>query len=135
MSSTECGAKKVVLITGASRGIGEVTARRLAKDGYCVVLAARSAKEMIKIAEEIRQDGGEATYVVCDAAKEEDLKNAVDFAAVTYGRLDVVFSNAGWEGSCMNDFHATPSDEIVKLFNVNLMASFYLLLHKCKWHK
>ena len=91
MSSTS----KVALITGASRGIGESTARRLAKEGMRVVLASRSEQEMKQIAQDIQHEGGIAAYVICDAAKEEDLKNAVDFAVKTFGGLDFVFSNAG----------------------------------------
>ncbi len=86
---------KIAIITGASRGIGETTARLFAQAGATVVLAARNDADMADIMGEIKGSGGEALAVktgVADAAAVEALvRRTVD----AYGRLDVAFNNAG----------------------------------------
>jgi NAD(P)-dependent dehydrogenase (short-subunit alcohol dehydrogenase family) len=118
---------KVALITGASRGIGEATARILSKAGVRVVLAARSEKELSKLALEIEQAGGSAASVLCDVSKEEDVKKAVEFAESKYGRLDFIFSNAGWEGPMNTFIHEMKGEDISKMFDVNVLASIFLI--------
>lgn len=86
---------KVVIITGASSGIGEATAKLLAKKGAKLVLAARRESKLIKLVDEIKADSGEAVYFVTDVTKEEDNQNLVAFAKKTYGKIDVIFLNAG----------------------------------------
>ena len=87
--------KKVVAITGASSGIGRATALHLAQRGASVVLGARSEEGLARLAREIEANGGIATYCVTDVRKREDLLRLVSTAVTTYGRLDVLFSNAG----------------------------------------
>ena len=65
---------KVVVVTGASSGIGEAMAREYAKMGAKVVMAARREEELQRIAAEIRQSGGEVTYSACDVVSEDDCK-------------------------------------------------------------
>ena len=86
---------KVVAITGASSGIGEATARLLADRGAAVVLGARRADRLDKLAEEIRESGGRAVAVATDVTRSEDLRRLVDRAVNQFGRLDVLVSNAG----------------------------------------
>ena len=86
---------KVVAITGASSGIGEATARLLADRGAAVVLGARRADRLDKLAEEIRASGGRAVAVTTDVTRPEDLRRLVDRAVTQFGRLDVLVSNAG----------------------------------------
>ncbi|MGX1498757.1 3-oxoacyl-[acyl-carrier protein] reductase [Labrenzia sp. MBR-25] len=86
---------QVALVTGASRGIGEAAARSLAKYGAKVVLAARSDKDIERIAGEIRAEGRDATAVVCDVADYDDVVKAVQTAVDTYGGLDILVNNAG----------------------------------------
>jgi len=86
---------KVVAITGASSGIGEATARLLADRGAAVVLGARRADRLDKLAEEIRESGGRAVAVATDVTRPEDLRRLVDRAVTQFGRLDVLVSNAG----------------------------------------
>ena len=71
---------KVVIITGASSGIGEATARLLASKGAKLVLGARREDKLQKLVGEIAQDGGEAVYHVTDVTKIEDNKKLVDLA-------------------------------------------------------
>jgi NADP-dependent 3-hydroxy acid dehydrogenase YdfG len=87
--------KKVVVVTGASSGIGEAMAREYAKMGAKVVMAARREEELKRIAEEIRAAGGEVTYSACDVVSEEDCKRLIERAVEAYGGIDVLICNAG----------------------------------------
>jgi len=86
---------KVVIITGASSGIGESTARLLASRGARVVLGARREDKIERIAAEIGLAGGEATFQAMDVTSPEDNEAIVSLAAETYGGVDVIFLNAG----------------------------------------
>jgi 3-oxoacyl-[acyl-carrier protein] reductase len=85
-----CG--QTALVTGASRGIGEATARRFAELGANVVLAARTATDIERISHDI---GAAATFVECDVSRYDDVAAAVAAALDTFGRLDVLVNNAG----------------------------------------
>jgi NADP-dependent 3-hydroxy acid dehydrogenase YdfG len=87
--------KKVIVITGASSGLGEATAKYLADKGAIVVLGARRADKLQQIVNEITAKGGAATYLVTDVASKVQVKALVDKAVDTYGRLDVIINNAG----------------------------------------
>ncbi len=84
--------EKSVLVTGASRGIGEATARAFAKAGANVVLAARGVDAITAIAKEI---GGSARAITCDVSRYDDVAAAIDLAVSEFGGLDVLVGNAG----------------------------------------
>ena len=86
---------QVVAITGASSGIGRATALELARLGAKLVLGARHEDALMRVAEEIRAGGGEATYRVTDVSRHEDLLELVRLGQEKFGQLDVLFSNAG----------------------------------------
>lgn len=86
---------KVVLITGASSGIGEAAALKLSREGARVVLCARSEDELNKLKDKIENDGGKALVVKTDVTKPDDFKNAVKQAVDTFGTVDVLINNAG----------------------------------------
>lgn len=86
---------KVIVITGASSGIGEATAKLLAKNGAKVVLGARRTEKLEKIVEEIRKQGSAAEFKTVDVTDREDFKAFVHFAKNKFGRVDVIFNNAG----------------------------------------
>ncbi|MGF6148174.1 Uncharacterized oxidoreductase SAV2478 [Kingella potus] len=86
---------KVVIITGASSGIGEATAYKLAAAGAKLVLGARREAQLKAIADNIKAAGGEAVYRVTDVVKPEDNQALVALAKEAFGKVDVVFLNAG----------------------------------------
>src|SRR5574340_414132 len=86
----------VVLITGASSGIGEATARELVRRGAKVALCARRADLLEKVAAELRAEGGSAIAVACDVTKDGDPEAAVARTVAEWGRLDTLLANAGF---------------------------------------
>lgn len=109
---------KVVIITGASSGIGEATARLLASKGAKVVLGARRAGKLKKIADEIVAAGGEAIYKELDVTQQADNEAIVKLAKDRFGRLDVIFLNAGLMPNSM--LSALKTDEWHQMVDVNI---------------
>jgi NADP-dependent 3-hydroxy acid dehydrogenase YdfG len=86
---------KVIVITGASSGLGEETAKYLAEKGAIVVLGARRRDKLEKIVNDITANGGSAIYKETDVTSKVQVQALVDQAVNTYGRLDVIINNAG----------------------------------------
>jgi NADP-dependent 3-hydroxy acid dehydrogenase YdfG len=86
---------KVVIITGASSGIGRATAVKLASEGAKIVLAARREERLQELAEEIQSLGGTAVYKVTDVTSLEEVQNLAGFTLDHFGQIDVLFNNAG----------------------------------------
>lgn len=86
---------KIALVTGASSGIGQATALRLAADGHHVVLGARRADRLTELAGKIRADGGSADAVRLDVTDRADVAAFADDAVARHGRIDVIVNNAG----------------------------------------
>jgi NADP-dependent 3-hydroxy acid dehydrogenase YdfG len=87
--------RKVVLVTGASSGIGEATARHLAAGGHKVLLGARRLDRIAVIAKEILDAGGEASFQELDVTSLDSMRAFVNAAVKRYGRIDVLVNNAG----------------------------------------
>ena len=86
---------KTALITGASVGIGAATALRMAELGAKVVLAARSADKIKKLADQINSDGGKAVAIPCDVSSYDDVQSAVQYSLSQFGSIDILVNNAG----------------------------------------
>jgi NADP-dependent 3-hydroxy acid dehydrogenase YdfG len=92
---TEGIENKVVVITGASSGLGEATARRLSSEGATVVLGARRADRLGSLVKELEKAGGKAIAVTTDVVHRDQVQALVDAAVKAYGRVDVMVNNAG----------------------------------------
>lgn len=86
---------KVLIITGASSGIGEATAKKLSQDGAKVVLMARSEDKLKTLKQDIENNKGEALVVSGDVTKSDDFKNAVQQTVDKFGKVDGLINNAG----------------------------------------
>ena len=87
---------KVVLITGASSGFGADAARLFAKEGCRVILSARRMNRLQEVAEEIVQAGGDATIIQLDVTEASQIEEVVQTVVDNYGRIDILFNNAGY---------------------------------------
>ncbi|AVF37994.1 SDR family oxidoreductase [Rahnella sikkimica] len=87
--------QKVIVITGASSGLGEASARLLAKKGAAVVLGARRKEKILALAQEIAASGGRAVAVQTDVSDRGQVKRLVKTAFDKYGKIDVILNNAG----------------------------------------
>lgn len=114
---------KVIVITGASSGMGEATARDLAARGARVVLGARRADRLDAIVRDITEAGGQATAVVTDVTKLDDLQKLVATAHRTYGRVDVIFNNAGLMP--LSPLASLRIDEWDRMIDVNMKGTLY----------
>jgi NADP-dependent 3-hydroxy acid dehydrogenase YdfG len=111
-------AGKVVVITGASSGIGEATAKLLASKGAKVVLGARREDKLQQIVDEISQNGGHAIYQQLDVTKASECDEIVELAKATFGRVDVFFLNAGLMPN--SPLSALKTDDWHQMVDVNI---------------
>jgi NADP-dependent 3-hydroxy acid dehydrogenase YdfG len=114
---------KVVVITGASSGIGRATARLLAELGAMVVLGARRASALTAVAEDIAAAGGKSTFRVTDVTRRADLEALVALAIEHYGKLDVIVNNAGI--GPISRFDALRVEDWDAMIDVNLRGTLY----------
>jgi NADP-dependent 3-hydroxy acid dehydrogenase YdfG len=114
---------KVVVITGASSGLGEASARLLARQGARVVLGARRRDRIEALAAEINRGGGKAIAVATDVTRRDQVKNLVDAAVKTYGRIDVIINNAGLMPQSPLD--RLKIDEWDRMIDVNIKGVLY----------
>jgi NAD(P)-dependent dehydrogenase (short-subunit alcohol dehydrogenase family) len=120
---------KVALVTGASKGIGAVTARALADAGAAVAIAARDADALSCVADAIVQTGGHALAVPTDVADEDAVRALVAETVSTFGRLDVAFNNAA-AGHGRMPLHEVPAGEFDDTLAVNVRGLFSCLRHE-----
>ncbi len=118
--------EKVALVTGAGSGIGKAAAKRFAAEGAAVGVLSHSADEVDAVAEEIRQTGGKAIALVADVAEPNQIQQAIEQLAMTFGGLDVVFANAGINGVYAPLEELSP-DEWDRTLRTNLGGTFLTL--------
>lgn len=109
---------KVILITGASSGIGQSTAKILANQGYSLVIGARREDRLKALANEIDTSGIKVRYQVLDVTKRQSVQNFVNFAFEQFGRIDVIINNAGIMP--LSSMSALKVDEWDAMIDVNI---------------
>ncbi len=114
---------KVVVITGASSGIGEAMAKVYAAMGAKVVLGARSEDKLKALADKITSDGGEAAYCATDVTVAEDCKRLIETAVETFGGIDVLICNAGISMRAI--FDDVELSVLHRLMDVNFWGTVY----------
>ena len=122
---------KVVLVAGATSGIGKATAILFARSGASVVLAGRREKLLREITGELTGEGLKAAWTVCDVTDEEQVKAMIDFTVRTFGRLDCAYNNAG----IMSDDVETAeldSAEFDRVININLRSMFLCMKYELR---
>ena len=118
--------EKVVILTGASSGIGEATARVLANKGAKVVLAARRKERLRKLKSEIEKQGGIVEYKVMDVTSQQEVEELASFTLDNFGQIDVLINNAGFMP--LSYLHEKRVTEWEQMIDVILKVSFMGLL-------
>ena len=114
---------KVVIITGASSGLGKATARRLAKGGAKLMLTARREDRLKKLVDEIDRDGGTAKYQVTDVTDRSQVEALAQSTKQAYDRIDVLVNNAGLMP--LSPLAANKVDEWEQMVDVNIKGVLY----------
>lgn len=114
----------VAAITGAGSGIGRASAVAFAQEGACVVVADLNADSAQATAKQIQSSSGFADYVAVDVTKRDDCERMVRHAVERFGRLDVLFNNAGLPQSAM-PLEESPDDLFDRIMDVNVRGVFY----------
>lgn len=115
---------KVIVVTGASSGLGEATARLCAKEGASVVLAARRVEMGKAVVREIQEAGGEAIFVRTDVTVRRDVEALIDETLRVFDRVDCAVNNAGVTGPVMTPLADVEDDQWDDLMNTNLRSVF-----------
>ena len=115
---------KVALITGGSLGLGKSTALLFAKEGAKVVITGRNEDRLKKAVEEASKEGVELDYLVSDVSKEKDCREAVDYTVNKYGKIDILFNNAGV--LFPKNTVETTVEEWENIFDINVKGTFMM---------
>jgi len=117
---------KVILVTGASRGIGAAIARKLSAEGAKIIVNYAGGKDAAdQVVAEIKEKGGDAIAVQADVSRSADVKNLFDAAIAHYGRIDVLVNNAGI--MLLKTIKDTTDEEFDRQFDINVKGTFNTL--------
>lgn len=117
---------KVCIITGAGGGMGKVAAEMFSKEGAKVAVFERDQKAGKQVVDQIKQDGGEASFYEVDIIDEDAVKNAVDKVVEEYGRIDVLYNNAGVMPEADNSVINTDQAVWDLVMNINVKGIFLM---------
>ena len=115
---------KVAIVTGAAAGIGELSARRFASEGARVVATDRDVDRVAQVSSEIREQGHDCRDRVCDVTSSAQCKDVVDWTLHQFGRIDVLFNNAGFvhQGTLLE----APEEDWDNALNTNVKSMFWM---------
>ena len=116
---------KVVVITGASSGIGAATAEALAKGGANLVLGARRLDKLQAVAARVTDVGGQAQVMACDVGSRDQVQALMALAQSRFGRVDVAIANAGF--GFAGRVHEITEEQMEEIWRVNLLGTWYLM--------
>ena len=116
-------ANKVIVVTGASGGLGEATAKYLAKKGHRLVLAARRKEKLESVTNEINDSGGQAIFFETDVTSKAQVQNLVDKALENFGQIDVLVNNAGL--MAIAPLSEVKTDEWDTMIDINIKGLLY----------
>lgn len=120
--------KKVAIVTGSSRGIGAAIAKRLALDGFAVVVNyAGNRDKAEEVVNEIQTEGGDGIVVQGDVANAKDVESLFELTEKTYGGVDVLVNNAGIQTPKAINIADTEDELYDKIFNINTRGTFFAL--------
>lgn len=122
---------KVIMITGASSGIGEAAAWVCAQHGATVVLVARRTERLRQLAGELRDKGAEVAFASADVTRPTEVARAVDLAVERYGRLDAAFNNAG-ATTVPAPLHETDDADYDRILDVNLRGVWLCMKYEIR---
>jgi NADP-dependent 3-hydroxy acid dehydrogenase YdfG len=118
---------KVALITGASAGIGQASARALAREGASLVLTARRSERLEQLVAQVEQAGGQGVFVTGDAREEKTARATVERAVSAFGRIDILVNNAGVGN--YKDLIETSIEEYDDMMDSNVRTTFLFTRH------
>lgn len=114
---------KVVIVTGATSGIGVGVAKAFAKEGASVILVGRNTEKGKNIEQEIISTGAKAAFIQCDVSNAEEVQKMVEKAVETFGKIDILFNNAGVMLQSM-EIERMPLEDWQKTMDINLTGTF-----------
>ena len=122
---------KVIIVTGASRGIGREISRELAKKGYIIIANYnKSEKQMLELKEELEKEKIKIDIFKSDVSKRKETQQLVKYAIKKYGKIDVLINNAGI--SQIKEFTQITDEDWNNMININLNSVFYMTQEVCK---
>jgi len=122
---------KVVIVTGASSGIGEAIVREFARNGSKIMLAARSVEKLSSIVRELKDDNCDASFTLTDVSRENDCKILIENTIQIFGKIDILINNAGL--SMRATFQDVDLKVLHRLMDVNFWGTVYCTKHALKY--